>query len=166
MENADLRTVRPSELKLRRPEGRVDLVAEIGGEDPVEGVRVRRIFPMSRPDEYLSLRDKDGKELAILETANGLDEESRRVLNEDLDRRYFTPQVEAIDSLKLEAGMWRFKVRTGRGPVEFYVRNWRDSAYEIRPNYWHIYSVDGARYEIPDIEALDPTSLGLLDQLL
>lgn len=166
MENPDLRTLRPSELRLRRPEGRVDLIAQIAGEEPVEGVRVRRVFPMSHPNEYLSLRDKEGKELAVLESVEGLDEESRRVLNEDLDRRYFTPQIEAIDAMKLEAGMWRFNVRTGRGPVEFFVRNWRDSAYELRPNNWHIYSVDGARFEIADVTALDANSLRLLDQVL
>ncbi|RYG49761.1 DUF1854 domain-containing protein [bacterium] len=166
MESLDLKIVPPSALRLRRPEGRVDLIAEITGEAPVEGVRVRRAFPMSRPDEFLSLRDKEGKEIAILEKVEGLDEESLRVLREDLDRRYFTPEIERIHSLKLEAGMWRFNVVTGRGPIEFFVRNWRDSAYEVKPNRWHIFSVDGARYEIPDVEALDPESRRWMDLLL
>ena len=65
-----------------------DVVAVGGRKDApaVEGVRVRRAFPTSRPDEYLSIRDADGKELAILESVEGLDEESALVL-EAMPRR-------------------------------------------------------------------------------
>ncbi|HEY0867813.1 MAG TPA: DUF1854 domain-containing protein, partial [Fimbriimonas sp.] len=61
---------------------------------------------------------------------------------------------------------WRFKVRTQRGPAEFYVRNWRDSAHEIQPNRWHINSVDGGRFEIRNLESLDVDSRRLMDQIL
>ncbi len=62
--------------------------------------------------------------------------------------------------------MWRFSVSTGRGDAEFYVRNWRDSAHEVSPGRWLIHSVDGGRFEIPDIGTLDAKSQRLLDQLL
>jgi hypothetical protein len=57
-------------------------------------------------------------------------------------------------------------VRTQRGPSEFYVRNWRDSGFEISPNRWQIHSVDGGRYDIPDLGALDARSQKLMLQLL
>ena len=83
-----------------------------------------------------------------------------------LDRRYFTPRILQIESLRQEAGMWRFVVETQRGRSEFFVRNWRDNAHEISPNRWHILSVDGGRYEIPNLEALDAQSRRLMDLLL
>ena len=62
--------------------------------------------------------------------------------------------------------MWRFSVQTQRGPAEFFVRNWRDSAVEIATNRWQIMSVDGGRFEIENITRLDAGSLRLMDQLL
>ena len=70
-----------------------------------------------------------------------------------------------IESLVQDAGMWHFKVQTQRGDAEIYVRNWRDSAYETGAGRWQILSVDGLRFTIPDINALDARSQDLLDQV-
>ena len=56
-------------------------------------------------------------------------------------------------------------VETQRGDAEIYVRNWRDSAYETGAGRWQILSVDGLRFTIPDINALDARSQDLLDQV-
>ncbi|MFX4470318.1 DUF1854 domain-containing protein, partial [Acinetobacter baumannii] len=80
------------------------------------------------------------------------------MFDEELDRRYFTPHVSRIDALKQDAGMWRFDVQTQRGPAQFYVRNWRDNAHETAPGRWQIMSVDGARFEILNLEELDAKS--------
>jgi hypothetical protein len=87
-------------------------------------------------------------------------------VNGELDRRYFTPRILRIDFLKQDAGMWKFNVETQRGLAEFYVRNWRDSAHETGGGRWQISSVDGQRYEIQSVEALDARSQALLEQLL
>lgn len=166
MESETIRYVDGKDVRLTRPAGSIHLRAEIRGEQTVLDARVKRAFPMSRPNDYFSIQDGDGKEVAILRSREGLDLESSRRLDEELERRYFTPRIERIDLLKQEAGMWRFAVQTQRGPTEFYVRNWRDSAYEIVPNRWQIFSVDGARFEIPNLEALDAHSQRLMDQLL
>lgn len=144
----------------------MDLRTEIAGDRCILTTTVRRTFPLTQPTQLLSLHDGAGKEVAILRDAAALDQESRRVLDEHLDRRYFTPSITSIDVLKQEAGMWFFKVQTQRGDTEFYVRNWRDNATEIAPNRWHITTVDGGRLEIPNLEALDAKSRTLLDQLL
>lgn len=102
----------------------------------------------------------------MLRSMDDLEPETESIFEEELNRRYFTPQVERIDGLRSEAGMWRFNVQTQRGPAEFYVRNWRDNAHEITPGRWMILSVDGARFEIVKIEDLDAKSQRLLDQLL
>ncbi len=126
----------------------------------------KRAFPLSVPEEYLSIQTSSGEEVAILKDLAGVDRASRALIDEELDRRYFTPDIEEIDSLKLEAGMWHFTVQTQRGPSDFFVRNWRDSAQEIATNRWQIQTVDGARFEIKNLEALDDRSRKLLDQLI
>ena len=163
---ADIRYVQGRALHATRPDGAIHLRLEVEDEFCIPNARVKRAFPLSRTTEFLSLQGGDGKEIAMLRDLAEVDEETRRLVEEELDRRYFTPRIERIDALKQDAGMWRFNVLTQRGPTEFYVRNWRDSAVEIAPNRWQIVSVDGGRFEIPDLSGLDAGSLRLVDQLL
>ena len=140
--------------------------AEIDGERSVLRAQFRRLFPLSKPHEYIVLQDGDRKEVAILRTLDGMPDHSRIIVEEELDRRYFTPKISRITKLVLEAGMWRFETETDRGQSTFYVRNWRDSAHEIGLNRWLVHSVDGQRYAIPTTETLDEHSQDLLEQLL
>jgi hypothetical protein len=164
--NAPLRYLGASELKIWRPEGSASLRIEVIGERTILAARVKRVFPMSDPAGYLSIQDGAGKEVGILESLDGLDPDARELVIQELDRRYFTPQIGRITELKQDAGMWRFTVETQRGSTEFYVRNWRDSAHETGSGRWQIHSVDGQRYEIPNVERLDVRSQTLLEQLL
>ncbi len=126
----------------------------------------RRLFPLSNPSEYIAVQDGDKKEVGILKSLDGLDEGARTIIEEELERLYFTPRVERITKLEQESGMWRFDVDTGRGPATYYVLNWRDSAHEIGPGRWLVHSVDGQRFEIPRTDLLDERSQDLLEQLL
>jgi len=161
-----LRYVEASEVRAWRPEGAAHLRLEIADDRTILSARIKLAFPLSDPDRLISIQDGDGKEVALLRTLDGLEPETRRWIDQQLDRRYFTPRIDRIEVLKQEAGMWRFVVKTQRGDAEFYVRNWRDSAHEIAPNRWQINSVDGGRFEILNLDALDAQSLRLLDQLL
>jgi hypothetical protein len=163
---ADARYFDPADLSASRPEGAVWPRVAIADESVILAAQIKRVFPLSNPSEYISVQDGAGKEVGILRRLEGLDPDSHRIFAEELDRRYFTPKIEAIEYLKMEAGMWHFKVRTQRGPTEFYVRNWRDSAFEIAANRWQIHSVDGGRFDIPNLEALDAQSRKLMLQLL
>ncbi len=126
---------------------------------------VRRAFPLSQPDSVFSIHDREGNEVCIFETLSDLDEESKRVVVQHLDRLYFTPRIEKVEDLKQDGGMWLFNVSTSRGRTDFYVRNWRDSSFELKPGRWMILSVDGKRFEIPDLEKLDVRSRQLVEQL-
>jgi len=166
MPNSPVRYLEPSQVKAFRPVGAVHPRVEIIDEMVILSAIVKRVFPLSNPIVYLSILDGAGKEVGVLRTVEGLDAETDAIFKEELDRRYFTPHVDRIDSLRMEAGMWRFNVQTQRGPAEFYVRNWRDNAHEITPGRWQIMSVDGARFEILKADDLDAKSQKLLDQLL
>ncbi len=166
MSSSPVRYFEPTQIRAFRSSGAVHPRVEIIDEFVILSAQIKRIFPLSNPDVYLSILDGAGKEMGVLRTVNGLDSKTASVFSEELDRRYFTPRVDRIDSLKQEAGMWRFNVQTQRGPAEFYVRNWRDNAHEITPGRWQILSVDGARFEILKADDLDSKSQKLLDQLL
>ncbi len=166
MPSLSVRYLDPAQVLAQRVAGAVHPRVEILGEFVVLSAIVRRVFPLSDPSRYLSIQESAGKEVGVLRTIDGLEPATRQIFEEELDRRYFTPCVERIETLKQEAGMWRFNVLTQRGAAEFYVRNWRDSAHEITPGRWQIMSVDGARFEIAKVDELDAKSRRLLDQLL
>jgi hypothetical protein len=156
----------PSGFRAYQPEGSVHPRVEIAGKMTILAAQLKLIFPLSRRSEYVSVQDGDGKEVGILKALSELDKDSRAVCQEQLERRYFTPTILQLMSLRQEAGMWHFTAQTSRGEAEFYVRNWRDSGFEIAPGRWQINSVDGGRFEIPNLGALDETSQRLMDQLL
>ena len=166
MSSSPVRYLEPAQIRATRPTGAVHPRVEIVNEFIILSAIVKRVFPLSNPGLYISIQDSSGSELGVLRTVEGLDSQTDTIFREELDRRYYTPQVDSIDSLRMEAGMWRFNVQTQRGPAEFYVRNWRDNAHEISPGRWQILSVDGARFEILKADDLDAKSQKLLDQLL
>ena len=101
----------------------------------------------------------------MFRTLEGMPEASRRIVDEELDRRYFTPVIEKIYSLTEEYGQHRWDVMTDRGRRVFYVRNWRDNVHELSPVRYLIVAVDGSRYEIRDLDALDAASRAQLERL-
>ena len=166
MESKPIRYVEANEVRAWLPEGSAHLRSELVGDQTILSARIRRAFPSSKPGEYLSIQTDDNKEVAMLRSVEGLEPESRRLIDSEIDRRYFTPTIDQIFTLRMEAGMWKFVVSTQRGEAEFYVRNWRDNAFEIGPGRWLIHSVDGGRFEIMNLEGLDSRSRTLMDQLL
>ena len=138
---------------------------EIEDELCIIETRLRRAFPFSASQNYLSVQDASGKEIGIVSDPSQLDRHSRELMESELDRRYFTPKITSIQSLKNEGGMWTFVVTTQRGNSQFYVRNWRDSAHEIAAGRIQINSVDGQRFEITSYDALDAKSKTLMEQL-
>ncbi|CAN5378565.1 hypothetical protein BH11ARM1_BH11ARM1_11680 [soil metagenome] len=154
------------EIRVWMQDGAIQPRIEVSDRLCVLSGSLKRIFPLSKAKEFICILDGAGKEVGILRNLENIDPQSSEVVAAELDRRYFTPIITAIDVLKQEAGMWHFTVQTQRGESEFYVRNWRDNAYEISPNRWQIYSVDGGRFDIPNLEALDDQSRKLLARLL
>jgi hypothetical protein len=160
-----VRYVKAATVQIEREPGAIHLRVHL--EDLcVRSARLKSAFPLSNPDEFVSILDGAGNEVAIIEDPVQLDPQSRELMQSEFDRRYFTPRLGHLNVVRLEAGMWHFVADSQRGEVDFFVRNWRDSAQEISPGRWYINSVDGARYEIADLEGLDAGSRKLMDQLL
>ena len=162
---AELVYVSGNQVKLTQRADSLFLDCEINGEVH-SNVHLIRAFPLSKPREMISIRDAENKEFGIIESIDTLESESKQLAEIELDRRYFTPAITKINSLKNEASMWRFDVETTRGHSDFFVRNWRDNAHELTSGRWQITSVDGGRYEILNLDDLDDRSQILIEQLL
>ncbi|RYD46223.1 MAG: DUF1854 domain-containing protein, partial [Verrucomicrobiaceae bacterium] len=81
---AEIRYVDGTSLRVTRPEGAIHLRLEVEGEYCIPNARIRRAFPLSTPDQHLSLQGSDGKEIAMLRGIESVEASSRRLLDEEL----------------------------------------------------------------------------------
>jgi hypothetical protein len=133
------------------------------GDPPVVDAKVRKCFPWSVPDGYLSVRDAEGKEVVLLKTLDDLDHASREVVTEELERTTFNPQIHKIISFRHEFGVTSVTAETDRGEVSFQIRS-RDDVRLLGEGRALFRDADGNTYELPDINELDPVSQKRLQQ--
>ena len=82
-------------------------------------VRVTRCFPWSEPSRYLSLRDGDDDEVALIHDLGELGPDSRHALAESLIEAGFVLQVEGVEEVEEEIEIRTFRVRTRQGVRSF-----------------------------------------------
>jgi len=162
----EARYLDPSKVLVALPAQDSGARVEIKDEYCVPNAQFRLLLPLSDPKTFVAIQDAKKNEIGVMRSLDGMEAPSRAVVEQIIDRQYFTPKVSKINYLIGEAGMWHFKVETSRGDAEYFVRNWRDSAHEISANRWLVHSVDGQRFEIPKVDDLDVQSQNLMDQLL
>ena len=102
------------------------LAWQIGDAEPVKAVRVARSFPWTDPWCFISLRDPDGKELAMVRDLGDLDEDPRRLVEDELTRDEFVPVVREITDIEDEFGIMTWTIRTDRGPMKVHVKDNED----------------------------------------
>ncbi len=156
----ELRILDPKQTRVFRVAGVARLTLE--NDRSWTKVSVARAFPLSDPDHYLGFLDGAGKDVGLLYDPGLLDAESRLVVEEELERRYFVPVVERVLHVKEEFGTVYWTVETDRGEKEIVVRNLRDNLQELSASRLLITDVDGNRFEFPDITRLDNKSQAIL----
>jgi hypothetical protein len=120
-----------------------------------------RAFPISIRDEYISLRDMKGNELGIIKEPKELDKESRSLLEEEIQKRYFTPVIRRIISIRDKMGIVEWEIETDRGMRKFITRSIHHSIEETGTGFM-IKDMEGNRYELRSPSDLDPVSAGIL----
>ncbi len=133
-------------------------------------VALRACFPVSDSTEFLSVRDATDEtipELGIIEDWSLLPPESRDAVAAELGLHYFVPVIMQVFEIKEELGFLYWTVQTDKGRKEFVMRNSViHYAREVAPGHWLLIDVNEARYEIPDVAALDAHSQKLIQQFL
>jgi len=156
VEAADLRILEPRRLRFSRPGGRLCVTLE--DDCSYIGVAVLRVFPLSDPQRYVSVRDAANKEIGLIADIRELDAEGRRLVAAELERRYLVPVVRRVLAIVERFGTVDWTVETDRGLRSFTTRNMRESVVQPAPNRYLIADVDGNRYDVRDLTALDAAS--------
>ena len=120
-----------------------------------------RSFPINETSRYIALLDDEGNEIGIVEDVKKLTSQSRDVLMEELQKRYFMPKITKINSLEGHFGVTEWNVETAQGDVEFGMRS-RYDIVTLENGRVLIKDVDGNRYEIENYNKLDLKSIALL----
>ncbi len=133
-------------------------------------VALRACFPVSDNTEFLSVRDATDEtipELGIIEDWSQLQPDSRAAVAAELGLHYFVPEIMQVFNIKEELGFLYWTVQTDKGRKEFVMRNSViHYAREIASGHWLLIDVNEARYEIPNVAALDGHSQKLIQQFL
>ncbi|MCY4482497.1 MAG: DUF1854 domain-containing protein [Spirochaetaceae bacterium] len=148
-----MRFLEPDQLKIARTAGGV-LSLDVDGEEHYEYVDAYRVFPLSDGERWVSLRVHGGAEVGIIRRPEQLPEEQRRLLTEELERRYFAPRILAVESLVEKFGESHWSVATSAGPCRFRVHSDHTQIREIADGALLIIDADGNRYRLEHRERL------------
>ena len=125
---------------------------------------LRRSFPISAPDEFLSVREPDtkikgrGSEIGMIRNINIFDKETVALINAELDLRYFTPTITRIVSAKEKFGYNYWDVETTAGTVSMVLNNPFSNIRSLEDGRIFISDMDGNCFIIPDAHKLDRQS--------
>mgnify|MGYP001046260223 FL=1 len=129
------------------------------------GVVPGRGFPISAPDESVSLLGPDGRERVWIERLSSLDDTPRVLIEEELAAREFVPQIREIHSVSSFFTPCRWHVVTDRGETHFVLRG-EEAIRRLSRNMLLIADENGVHYLVRDVEALDAASRKLLDRFM
>jgi hypothetical protein len=141
----------------RRADGR--LWAVKGSEE--RPVWVRRCFPWSQPTRYISLRDREESEFALVREPGELSVESRAILEGALVEAGFVLKIARVLDLDEEVEIRNWRVETEQGPRSFQTRL-DDWPRQMPGGGILIRDVAGDLYYVADPNELDARSRGLL----
>jgi len=141
----------------QRADGR--LWAVRGGEE--RAVWVRRCFPWSEPGHFLSLRDSDEEEFALVRDPAELDAASRDALEAALAVAGFVFEITRVLEIEEEVEIRRWRVETRQGARSFQTRL-DDWPRTLPHGGLLIRDVTGDLYHLGRPAALDQRSRALL----
>ena len=129
--------------------------------DKQQPVWVSRCFPWSEPGRFISLRDTDDEEFALVRDFGELDHGSREALDISLVEAGFVLEIVAVESCEEEVEIRTWVVVTRQGRRSFQTR--RDEWPRDVPGGGLLISdVSGDLFYVPDIQALGARSRALL----
>jgi hypothetical protein len=143
-------------IRLSR-DARGQLALHRPGAPDVCPVRLARCFPWTAPDDYLSVRDKEGAEVCLLTSREGLNAETRRLVDEELDGQEFFPRITRVVGVDDRFDVMVWTVETDRGPIELQVEHHEDIRLRDDGRVT-IKDHGGGVFIVDDIGRLDPGS--------
>ena len=135
-----------------------------GEREFIERVAIFRCFPVTNPDEFLSVREPDcksmgrGNEIGMIRRLSDFDSQTALLINQELSRRYFSPTIVKIRSIKEKFGYTYWDAETTSGKVTFILNNPFSNITTLEDGRVFINDIDGNNFQIKDPRKLDALS--------
>jgi hypothetical protein len=129
------------------------------------GVVPVRAFPLAAPDEGIALVGGDGHEVAWIHRLPDLPADLRALIEDELARREFMPEIRQIASVSSYATPSTWQVVTDRGEAELVLKGEEDIR-RLAGSSLVVGDSNGIQYLIRDSQVLDKTSRRILDRFL
>lgn len=119
-------------------------------------VGVYLTFPLTNPEEFISIRETDekAKEIGIIQNLKDMKKDVQEMIREQVRLRYFMPVIRRVMDVKDEYGYAYWHVMTDFGACRFTTHMGGDAVINISGARYQITDIDGNRYELPDLYAL------------
>lgn len=138
----------------------------VGDDRSYPEVKLYQAWPLSSPSRFLSLLDRKGEEITMVNDLADLSPASREVAEEELRRRYLTARVRSVQEIRTEFGVTYWHVTTDKGTRDFVVQSMSESCVWLSDRHVLIVDVDGNRFEFTDLTAFDAASKARLATVL
>lgn len=128
-------------------------------------VGVYLTFPLTSPEEFISIREADekAKEIGMIEKLSALPKDQQEMIREQVRLRYFMPVITKVLDIKDEYGHAYWHVMTDFGACRFTTQMSGDAVISLSDSRLLVTDIDGNRYEIPDFYQLSVMERKKLD---
>jgi hypothetical protein len=123
------------------------------------GVKLIRTFPLTMPDQYISVRSDSDDEITMIANLSLLEDESRKEAEQELQQYYMIPIIERIVSLDRNGSEWVWVVDTSYGRITFRMNEMQESLHPLSLVSWILCDIEGRRFIIVNIQEMDEESL-------
>lgn len=140
--------------------GFLALTLKEGGEEKVyDRVFLHRAFPHELLWEYISVTGAENKEIGLIYAIDDFDSENVELLKTEINRKYYSPVIAEINSVKERYGFsyWKIVADDGRH-LTFTMQDTFGNIVRIGDDRAILIDVDGNRYTINSIVGLDRKS--------
>jgi hypothetical protein len=148
----------------RAPDG--GLILTFAGGKSFADVQIVYAAPLSQPKRYICFLDSVGEEICMIRDLSELTTGDRLLAEEELRMRYITSTIRRVLSARCEAGTLDCEAETDRGLRELVVQISDENVRWLSERCLLLIDVDGNRFEVPDINALDQGMARILTENL
>lgn len=134
-------------------------LTEDGEEKKYNRVFLHRAFPHELLWEYISVLDEENKEIGLIYNIEDFDAETTSILKTELERKYYSPVISTIESVKERYGFSYWKINTADGKkITFTMQDTYRNIVHTGVDSLLLLDVDGNRFTIESVTALDRKS--------
>ena len=132
---------------------------EDGEEKKYDRVFLHRAFPHELLWEYISVLDVDNKEIGLIYNIEDFDADTVSILKTELERKYYSPIISIIESVKERYGFSYWNVITSDGKkMTFTMQDTYRNITHTGEDTLLLLDVDGNRFTVKSVAALDRKS--------